>query len=262
MTDSQNISPVDALIIQYPKGVTGKELIKFTFLELLYQGVFKINEEWRKVHNNSSYERKYIYIEKGPGFSSFVGKLYHKPFLLPFKNRDVRFQLHLLLRKIVKEFKNTSRFKRKAVFYQLKKEGYLHDAVGLSFVNLIFLTKKGRDFQLALKDNLREELRRLTDECTPETVEQVKTKLGACILLLLDEERELKEKISNILKKESQTENWAEKGGIDLYDDEWLFLSLSYLLDFMDTTQSVFDSFETGDFSGDFGDVGGFDGDF
>ena len=251
-----------------PLGVAGKDLMKYSFLDLIYRGVLKVYKDWRLPNQRDSTERLYTFVARGELFTNYQNSYHQDPFVAPFQEDDHEYQVRTLVKKVFKESGKGAGFKSKRVYKQLRKEGYFSTSLGLKHLNFFFLNDQGSTLKKRFKRILKE-----ADEALPgfantnkEEAKKIVKTLGSNILLLECFKDDLIEKLKPIFAELGRKyENFSDGPTLD---NEDMFEILFYaFLDTIDDFDSSYDSFDSSfdfggsDFGGDFGG-GDFGGDF
>ena len=259
-----NFTPAQTLMITRPLGVAGTDLMKYSFLDLVYRGILNVYKDWRLPHPRDTRERLYTFVSRGKLYTSHSGSFHQDPFVQPFKDHDCEYQVRVLAKKVYKESGNASGFKSTRVYKQLRTEGFFTTSLGLKYLNFFFLNGNGSKLRRKFKSVLKE-----ADESLPryadsdkEKAKNILTTLGSNVLLLECFKDELIERLKPLFSEFGDDHNRFPKSPMEGYGDMFEILFYAFL-DTMDYFDSSFDSFDSSfDFgSSDFGgDIGG--GDF
>ncbi|QCE40953.1 hypothetical protein [Psychroserpens sp. NJDZ02] len=85
------ITPAETLLIQDGFFVEFKDLMKFTFIDLLLKKIIKIKEVHQKPHPRDKHIRTYTYVTSGKNFKKYKPKNHELIYLSPFnKNRSLQ----------------------------------------------------------------------------------------------------------------------------------------------------------------------------
>ncbi len=264
----RDFTPAQTLMLTKPLGVTGKDLMKYSFLDLIYRGVLKVYRDWRLPNPRDTRERLYTFVSRGELFKNYQNSYHQDPFIEPFIKDDYEYQVRTLVRKIFKESGKGSGFKSGRVYKQLKEEGYFTTSFGLKNLNFFFLNKHGSTLKTKFKNILKE-----ADEALPmfaisnkEEAKKIISILGSNILLLECFNDELIKKLKPIFGELGQKYEHYSDGPVLDHEDlfEVLFYAFLDTIDYFDSSFNSFDSsfdFGGSDFGGDFG-AGDFGGDF
>lgn len=260
----KNFTPAQTLMITAPMGVSGQNLMKYSFLDLVYNGYLRVYRDWRLPHPRDSRERLYTFVARGDRFNSYVSRQHQDPFVNPFLADDYEYQVRTLVKKVFKENGKTHGFKSKVVYKEMQKAGYFHTSAGLKYINLFFLNGKGSELKRKFNSILKEADETLPEAATknPEKAKKILNELGSNVLLLDSFNDELIEKLKPIFEEVGKTVSTSSGDYIDRSDVfEFVFYSFLDTLDYFDSSFDSFDTtFDFGD--GGFGDfdAGGFDG--
>lgn len=270
--DLKDFSPAHTLMLLEPSKVLGKELFKYSFLDLVYRGILQVKKEWRKPHKRDPRERLYTLVSRGPLFSEYQESAHQNPFIAPFRKSPRAYQLRILLHKVFKESKGGVGFKQAIVYRQLRAEGVFSSSLGLKRLNLFFLSGDGRALKTKFEPMIQKAERSLPLVAGRNALESKKIiqQLGPNILLLDCFTDHLIEKLKPIFKELGSAEASLSQH-VFLNGEDLSELLFSSFLDTIDQLDFSFDSFESyfdaglGDLDGgigggDFGlDFGGFE---
>ncbi len=247
-----SFTPAQTLMITAPLGVSGKNLLKYSFLDLVFKGVLQVYTEWRLSHPRDPRERRYTLVSRGKNYNSYSSTIHQQPFVQPFEEYDCEFQVRSLLKRVYEKCERSTGFKFNYVYPELKKHGYFHSSFGLKNLNIFFLNSAGKRLKSQFKDQLSQAeqlLSRYAEEENSKAIEVV-NQLGSNLLLLENFNAELMESLRPMLAHFDQ--NFHDKGGLDsVIDpmDSFEFMFWSFLSN-MDTMDMSFDYFKsTIDFS-------------
>ncbi|KXX70888.1 hypothetical protein [Flammeovirga sp. SJP92] len=139
-----DFTPAQLLMLTQPKSISGKTLLRYSFIDLVLKGILTIHKEMRLPHATSSEAREYTYVTRGINFDKHDYSYHQYLFIQAFQGGDYEYQLRALLRKVLKEGGNSDGFKSQLVYKELRKAGYFKRSFGLNEFNVFFLTKKGK----------------------------------------------------------------------------------------------------------------------
>ncbi len=261
----RHFSPAQTLMLLAPLGVAGRNLMKYSFLDLVFNGYLKVYRDWRLPHPRSHRERLYTFVSRGERFHDYSPNDHQDPFIAPFLQDDREYQVRTLIQKIYGECGRGPGFKRAFVYKELQQAGYFKTSSGLKYLNFFVLSKTGIKVRKQLKailDDANANLSR-TVYNNPEEAKKILSRLGSNVLLLENFNDELVGKLKPIFE---ELGNLTAGPKIDYLDRTDQFELLLYaFLDNLDHFNSSFESFDTAfDFSdGGFGsyDAGDFGGD-
>jgi hypothetical protein len=78
------ITPAETLLIRDCTSVQLKDLMKYTFMDLLFKKVIEIKKINKKSHTRDKYIRTYTYVISGKNFSKYKPKTHELIYLSPF----------------------------------------------------------------------------------------------------------------------------------------------------------------------------------
>ena len=249
-------------------GVTGSDLMKYSFLDLVYKGVLKVYKDWRLPHPRDARERHYTFVAKGERFKAYVKTDHQDPFVAPFLAEDCEYQLRFLVKRVLNTIGKAPKFKSNKVYKELKDNGYFTSFFWLKYLNLFLLNSKGSQLKKDFKSILKEADDTLPKfvETNPEKTKQMLAALGSNILLLncFNDEfiAQLKKLFGELDKAIEHIPGIAIGMGEQVF--EVLFYTFLDSIDYFDNSFETFDAsfdFGGGDFGGDLGggDWGGID---
>lgn len=135
------ITPAETLLIKNYDSIQLKELMKYTFMDLLLKQVIAIKEINRKAHSRDKYIRTYTYVVSGKNFSKYEPKnheiIYQSPFLKS-QSIEILFKHYIKMiydasngswkyQKLTKSNKNISPLFKQTVFLDLFRLNRLTD---------------------------------------------------------------------------------------------------------------------------------------
>lgn len=265
----KDFTPAQVLMITKSFSTSGKDLMKYSFLDLVFKGVLKVYTEWKLPHPRETRERLYTYVARGEQFENFDGNLHQALFIEPFLEDDYEYQVRSLIKEVYLDLGEQSVFKLDYVYKQLIDEGYYSPSYGFKNVGLFFLNKDGKKLKKLFQEELKiaeEKLPILVDSDKDGTLKLL-SKLGSNVLLLESFSDDLVEKLKEIFSGiDTNLKNYE-----GLNSNSWdfafevVFGTFLTTMDFFDSSFESFDSsfdFSSSDFSSDYGggDLGG--GDF
>ncbi len=265
----KHFTPAQTLMITKPIGVNGRDLMKYSFLDLVYRGILKVYREWRLPHPNDAQEQLYTFVSRGDRFQDYVGSLHQDPFVNPFEEDNYEYQVRTLVKKVFKEQGKASGFKLKRVYEELRINGYFASSYGLKYMKLFFLNETGSGLKKKFKQILEEaekSLPKVLKYDKNETKEILST-LGSNILLLECFDDHMIKQLKSTFAEEEVLVKQSDEIMLDRLDTfEVLFYAFLDTIEYFDASFDSFDSsfdFGGSDFGGDFGggDWGG-GGDF
>lgn len=85
------ITPAETMLVKNSDSVKLKDLMKFTFMDLLLKRVIEIKEVNKRAHPRDKYIRTYTYVISGKNFSQYKPKNHELIFLSPyFKSKSIQ----------------------------------------------------------------------------------------------------------------------------------------------------------------------------
>jgi len=169
-------SPAQTLMITNPHSCNGLELIKFSFLDLIYNGILKIYKDWRLPHPRHEQERLYTFISRGSNFENYKRNIYQHDFVSPFLSGNVEFQVRTLIRESFKAIEDPKDFKSEQIYRDLQVNKVFKNTLFLERFGLFLLNKHGKNLQNSFSKQLKE-----AEHLIPTYVDSNPTK--ACELL-------------------------------------------------------------------------------
>ena len=191
MSYLSQLPPAAALMILNGRNVGLKELLKITFLDLLFKKVLKIVER-ESQSNQRDPVRVYSYVQIGENFYSYAPMAHERVFLDLFSNittQDGADNLEILFRGIVKiafqEAKSVVAYKRLIIEAKGIRE-YYKSNVMLMYLGGFFLNKSGEDVRFAIRNEISEMEKELDNgvKTNPIKVRELLQILGAAVMLL------------------------------------------------------------------------------
>jgi hypothetical protein len=155
------LTPAETLLIRDGDEVSVKELLKYTFMDLLVKQVLMTEDVERQL-NMRDPVRIYKYVSPGKNFSQYTSLPHELPFLLPFRrNSDNR----LLFKNCVQVGYENVESKR-ALHKAIRLLPSLHNAFSASLLEKVFGEFSYTDRGLELKRQVEEEIKQLERELT------------------------------------------------------------------------------------------------
>ncbi|GJM61415.1 hypothetical protein [Persicobacter diffluens] len=265
----RDFTPAQTLMLTRPFLTTGTELIKYSFLDLVYRGILKVYKDWRLPHPRQTRERFYTFVSRGELFTNYIHSYHQHPFVAPFLEDDYEYQVKILAKKVYTDSGEGFGFKSRKVYPQLKEQGYFTTSLGLKYLNLFFVSNKGAKLRRKFKRILNE-----ADESLPkfaqnntERAKEILSTLGSNVILLDCFNDQLIDQLRPIFNDLGKTDVSFSEGAFGDHEGmvELMFYSFLETMDYFDSSFDLFDStfdFGSSDFGGDIGggDFGG--GDF
>ncbi len=216
------LTPAETLIL-IKENVTHQELLKITFIDLLFKQVLKTFEVERKPHIRQEV-RVYKYVQIGQNFNNYNSLNHEKLFLSIF---DTDNTIEILFRNLVK-----IGYKKSRTLSDLKNDIIKTPALKKCFSQNIFqkifygysLTKYGTELKKKVKEeiqNLGNELSSINNIENQKAIELIKI-IGANIFILINIDYELLQQIDKDLGIEINNNN-SINGGCGCCGGGWSF---------------------------------------
>ena len=243
-----------------PIRVSGKELLKHSFLDLVFRGILRVYQAWHPSHPRDPHERLYTLVSRGKRYDAYVPSPHQDLFVEPFAKEDHAYQVRILLRNVYLDGK-ASGFKRR-VYATLRQKRCFSASWGLKWLNLFFLNERGATAQKEFEKLLNLAEKKLPEyvKTDPEKARELITTLGSNVLLLDNFRDELLEKLPLVLR---WPEHERERSTYDFDDFELDFPEMltDFFLDTIGHFDTSFDSFDAALDLGNIDTGGGFSGD-
>lgn len=250
------ITPAETMLIKDCTSVQLKDLMKFTFMDLLLKKVIEIKEINKKPHPRDKYIRTYTYVILGKNFNKYKPKKHELIYLSPFIKSP---SIQILFKNFIKmaydtsngswNFKKSIRSNREVTLYF--KQSFL-----LNLFRLNKLTDTGKKLRNEISNYLNEidkNIDYLLHNDKKKGLELL-LKIGGNIFLLkkldfqllktIDKELLNQQKVLHSDTYNSDSYWWLY---IDFFEDDYMFDSY---FDSFDGTLDLFESeFDTSGFS-------------
>jgi len=260
------LSPAETMLV-IDSSCSLKDMMKFTFMDLLLKKVIEIKVEKKKVITRDKYAKKieaiksYNYVIKGKNFDKYTQKTHELIYLSPFnKSSSIKILFKHLIKMAYENARGASSFK-KAVL----KSKNINGLVKVNFLQQIFggisLTKEGTKTKQEILNYLKpidESIADLLNDNKKKALELLLS-LGGNIFLLKNLDFTLLKTIDRELLKEQKS---AYEESHDSGLDWWYYFDFydgaggfdSYFGDFDNTIDSFNSDFDSaGSSSGDNG---------
>lgn len=173
------LTPAETLLILKESDVKFKELLKYTFLDLLLKQVIKVKEIKTRAHKNEPV-RTNNYVVVGKSFTSHNRLAHEKVFLKMFdKNQSIQ----VLFRHFVKAgFENASERKNYILSYLVinpDMKGYFKTGLISYVLGRIKLTEKGQEIKAVIQNEINQ-----IEEALPQWIQTDKSKAVALLTAL------------------------------------------------------------------------------
>lgn len=239
-------SPAETMLV-IDSSCSLKDMMKFTFMDLLLKKVLEIKVENKRVLARDKYAKKieviksYSYVIKGKNFNKYTPKGHELIFLTPYQKSS---SIKILFKHLVKmayENAGSSKSFKSSVLNSINLKGLLKVNFFQQFFGGISLTAEGirrKDEILKYLKPIDENIHSLLSGDQKKALELLLS-LGGNIFLLNNLDFSLLKKIDKQLLKEQKSVYTAS---YDTADDWW------YYFDFYDNTyafDSYFDDFDS-----------------
>lgn len=238
------ITPAETILIQKGSTTQLKNLLKFTFMDLLLKKVIKIVEIHKQPHPRDEV-RRYTYIEAGKNFNVYKPKKHESIFTNLFVKEE---PIQILFKHFVKIIYDASEGKksyRESIISSKELHSYFDQTFFISLFRLIKLTDEGKKVQQEITSYLQEvnlQINNLLENDQKKALELL-IAIGGNIFLLQDLDFDLLKKIDKELIKQQK----ASYTSVDSNDNSWLFYTDfyddNYLFDYDSEESDSFDSF-------------------
>ncbi len=233
------ITPAETMLIKDCTSVQLKDLMKYTFMDLLLKKVIEIKEISKKSHPRDKYIRTYTYVVAGKNFSRYKPKNHELIYLSPFiKNQSIQILFKHFI-KIAYDTSNKAWGYKKLTRSNREINQYFKQTFFLNLFRLNKLTDKGINLKKEISNYLYD-----IDKSIDNLLHNDKKKglelllsIGGNIFLLKNLDFQLLKKIDKELLNQQKV---LHNKTYDPDSDWWLYI------DFFEddyTFESYFDSF-------------------
>ncbi|NRD19613.1 hypothetical protein HNV08_06105 [Winogradskyella eckloniae] len=242
------ITPAETLLIKDCDDVQLKELMKFTFMDLLLKKVIEIKEIDKKAHPRDPYLRTYTYVVAGKNFKAYTPKNHETIFLSPFTKSPAIEILFKNFIKMVCETTNGIWSFIKSTRSNTEIKPYFKQSVLLSFFKLNKRTQDGKKLGSEIANYLNEidnRIDHLLHNDQQQALELI-LNIGGNIFLLKNLDFQLLKTIDKALLNEQKVKHsdayesdsdwWFY---IEIFEDDYSFDSY---FESIDDTLDAFDS--------------------
>ena len=242
------LSPAETMLLIESSSSSLKDLMKFTFMDLLLKKVIEIKEEKRRPNPRDKYVRKYTYIIKGKNLPKYSPKAHELIFIKSFiKSPSIKILFKHFIKMGYEEAKGVNSFKKSII-----SSNIMNQYAKQSFFQRIFggftLSNDGQKVKsevLAYLKPIDDNIGNIINRDKVKALDILVT-LGGNIFLLNNLDFKLLKKIDSQLIKEQKliySESYA-------YGDDWWyyfdFYEDSYMFDsYFDNFDHTVDSFDS-----------------
>ena len=261
------ITPAETMLIKDSTSVELKNLMKYTFMDLLLKQVIEIKEISKKPRSKDKKIRTYTYVVSGGNFSKYKPKNHELIYLSPFiKSQSIK----ILFKNFIKMAYNTSNGSwnyKKTTRSNREINQYFKQSFLLNLFKSIKLTDNGVNLKREISDYLNDidkKIDNLLHNNKKKGLELLLS-IGGNIFLLKNLDFQLLKNIDvelltqqKALKDDnyySESDSWLY---IDFFGDD--YLSNSYFDNFEDTLNSFDSEFDESGSSSDDDECGSCDG--
>lgn len=233
----RNLSPAATKLIVAPKETELSEVLKLTFLDLLFKKVLILKTEIRASNSRDPHLREYLIVETGEAYKNYIPKRFEKKFL-DLIDEGSYYILRAYLKQVYKSIDQSYSFNLKILNDCNKLNLFQYNMIYHIFRNLK-LTTQGKAFQSTLKAKL--------DYINGEIIEILSTdpKKAFELIDLLRGNIFLIENLNFELLKDLSKINLAHHITSDCNDD-WYWIDFFSESDYLfDTLSDSFDSLDT-----------------
>lgn len=234
------ITPAETTLIREGTFTALRDLLKLTFMDLLFKKVIEIKEVKRKAHPRDSYIRTYNYVIAGKNLENYKAKNHELIFLSPFLKSPA---LKILFANFIKMAVDTVDLGwdyKKLIRSNPEIQPYFNQSFLLDLFHLLKLTGKGKELKKEIAEYLNEIDNSIVDLFQNDQEKALKLiiSLGGNIFLL----KNLDFKLLKTIDKEFLNQHKAlNRNSYENDSDYWLYLDFfEYDNDF----GSYFDSFD------------------
>jgi hypothetical protein len=178
----KDFTAAQSLMLLNPKA-SEKDLIKYTFLDLIFKGILNVEQVWRKPNPRDPRPIRYTYVSLGESYNPLKIKYHQEPFIDFFEDVE-KAQMLELIRYVFNE--DDLGFKVSRMYIELRNSGFLYSILGLEKSHIIWLTKMGKRISKQIDNEIFS-----ADEILPKLISTDKEKaqeildnLGPNVLLL------------------------------------------------------------------------------
>lgn len=242
------ITPAETMLIKDCSSVELKNLMKFTFMDLLLKKVIEIKEINKKSHTRDSYVRTYTYVISGKNFNKYTPKKHELIYLSPFiKSPSIQILFNNFI-KMAYDTANGSWNYKKATRSNREINPYFKESLLLNLFRINKLTDNGYKIKNEISNYLNE-----IDKSIDHLLHKDKKKglelllsIGGNIFLLKNLDFKL---LKTIDKELLQQQKILHNDTYDSGSDWWLYMDFfedDYMFDsYFDTFDDTLDSFDS-----------------
>lgn len=243
------ITPAETILIRDGAAAQLKDLMKYTFMDLVLKKVIEIKEINKKSHPRDNHVSIYTYVVSGKNFSRYRPKNHELPFLSPFiKSQSIKILFKHFI-KMAYDASNGSWEYQKKTRSNLEINQYFKETFISNLFRIIKLTDKGIHLRNKISNYLKQIDRTINNLLKNDNKKglELLLSLGGNIFLLKKFDFKLLKKIDKELLKhqrvmhsdDSESDWWMY---MDFFEDDYLIDSYFDSFDSFDDTLDSFDS--------------------
>jgi len=148
-------SAAETSMLLSPSKSDGKEMLMFTFMEMLLHKVFTVKFEMHRPHPKER-ESIHTFLYRGENFYAFRPRKHQEIFIEAFPDDKDKIQLRPFAKNVYASIGGFSEYKKYYIYYPLSHGGYFRKSNLLSRMNFYFLSEKGQELQKLYSKKLGE----------------------------------------------------------------------------------------------------------
>lgn len=233
------LTPAETLLLKYCGTAELKDLVKYTFMDLLLKNVIKIDNVEKKAHARDTHIRSYTYIVAGKNLKKYKYKGHEFMFLSAFlKSESIQILFSSYVRMVYDSAQGNWNYK-KLIKSSDNINLYFKETFFSKLFRNLLLTKNGSNVRsniVSSLDKMDEEVSKLTARDTEKALE-IMMSIGGNIFLLKNLNFELLRDIDEAL---INNRKHIRSDLDDTYIDFWIYLDGDSLHNIFD---SIYDGF-------------------
>ena len=148
-------STAEASLLLSPSKSDGKEMLMYTFMELLLNGVFTVAFEMHRPHAKER-ESIHTFLYRGENFYVFRPRAHQEIFIDAFPDEVQKIQFRPFARNVFTSVETFNEYKKLYIYQAMLYEGYFLKNDLMARFNVYFLSQKGKELQSVYKKRLAE----------------------------------------------------------------------------------------------------------
>jgi hypothetical protein len=242
------ITPAETKLIKNNDFVELKDLMKYSFMDLLLKKVIEIKEIKKKSHPRDKYIRTYTYVVSGKNFSKYKPKNHELIYLSPFiKSQSIKILFKHFI-KMAYESSNGNWNYKKLIRSNKEINPFFKQSFFLNLLRINKLTDNGNKLKIEISNYLNEIDKKIDHLLHNDKKKglEILLSLGGNIFLLknlnfqllktIDKELLNQQKILSNDTYDTDSDWWLY---IDFFEDDYMFDS------YFDSFDETLDSFDT-----------------